>query len=86
MVLDLQSNADLLTVLSDRIAGDFNRSGAAGTVALDRVLHAGLLHKLKTFEISVQVFGLIFSFLSNGFGWFWIGSCLQEYPVNAGVP
>ena len=59
MVLDLQSNADLLTVLSDRIAGDFNSSGATRTVALDmskafdRVLHAGLLHKLKTFEISV---------------------------------
>ena len=74
MVLDLQSNADLLIVLSDRIAGGFNRSGATRTVALDmskaldRVLHAGLLHKLKTFKISVQVFGLIFCFLSNGFG------------------
>ena len=78
MVLDLQSNADLLTVLSDRIAGDFNRSGATRTVALDRVLHAGLLHQLKIFEISVQVFGLIFSFLSNGFRWFWIGSCCRN--------
>ena len=30
-----RSTADLLTVLSDRIARAFNRSGATGTVALD---------------------------------------------------
>ena len=30
-----RSTADLLTVVSDRIAGDFNRSGATQAVALD---------------------------------------------------
>ena len=51
------STADLVTVVSDRIAGAFNRFGATRTVALDiskafgRVWHAGLLHKLKSYEI-----------------------------------
>ena len=50
-----QSTADLLTVVSDRIARDFNRSGATRAVALDifnvfdRVWHAGLLHKPKSY-------------------------------------
>ena len=49
-----RSTADLLTVVSDRIARAFNRSGATRAVALgiskafDRVWHAGLLHKLKS--------------------------------------
>ena len=66
-----QSTADLLTVVSDRIARAFNRSGATRAVALDiskafdRVWHAGLLHKLKSYGISGQIFGLISSFLSN---------------------
>ena len=65
------STADLLTVVSDRIARAFNRSGATQAVALDiskavsRVWHAGLFHKLKSCEISGQIFGLISSFLSN---------------------
>ena len=56
------------TVLSDRIARAFSRSGA--TVALDifkafgRVWHT-LLHKHKSYGILSQVFGLIKSFLSN---------------------
>ena len=63
--------ADLLTVVSDRIARAFNSSGATRAVALDiskafdRVWHAGLLHKLKSYGISGQIFGLISSFLSN---------------------
>ena len=71
MVLGLRSTADLLTVVSDRIASAFSRSGAARVVALDickvfdRVWHAGLLHKLKSYGISGQIFGLISSFLSN---------------------
>ena len=65
------SRADLLTVVSDRIARAFNRFGATRAVALDiskafdRVWHAGLLHKLKSYGISGQIFGLISSFLSN---------------------
>ena len=66
-----QSTADLLTVVSDRIARASSRSGATQAVALDIskdfdcVWHAGLLHKLKSYGISGQVFGLISSFLSN---------------------
>ena len=53
--------------------------------AFDRVWHVGLLHKLKSYGISGQIFGLISSFCSN--------SCLpmvldgkssQEYPGIAG--
>ena len=49
-----RSTAYLLTVVSDRVAWAFNRSGAARAVALDiskafdRVWHAGLLHKFKS--------------------------------------
>ena len=59
-----RSTADLVTVVSDRIAGAFNRSGATRAVALDiskafdKVWHAGLLHKLKSYGISGQIFGL----------------------------
>ena len=66
-----RSTADLLTVVSDRIARAFNRSGATRAVALDiskafdRVWHAGLLHKLKPYGISGQIISLISSFLSN---------------------
>ena len=37
------------------------------------VWHAGLLHKLKSYGISGQIFGLD-------------GKSSQEYPVSAGVP
>ena len=66
-----RSSADLLTVVSDRIARGFNKSGATRAVTLDisndfdRVWHADLLYKLKSYGISGQIFGLIFSFLSN---------------------
>ena len=66
-----RSTAEVLTVVSDRIARAFNRSGATRAVALDiskafdRVWHAGLLHKLKSNGISGHIFGLICSFLSN---------------------
>ena len=88
-----RSIADLLTVVSDRIARAFNRSGATRAVALDiskafdRVWHAGLLHKLKSYGISGQIFGLISSFLSNRqLRVVLDGKSSQEYPVNAGVP
>ena len=48
------STADLLTVVSDRIARAVNRSGTTRSVALDisktfnRVWHAGLPHKLRS--------------------------------------
>ena len=63
--------ADILTVVSDRTAGAFNRSEATQAVTFDisktfgRVWHAGLLRKLKSHGISGQIFDLISSFLSN---------------------
>ena len=87
------STADLLTVVSNRIAGTFNRSGATQVVALDvskafdRVWHAVLLHKCKSYGISGQIFDLISSFLS--IRWLKVvldGKSSQEYLVNAGVP
>ena len=66
-----QSTADLLTVVSDRIARAFGKSGATQAVALDiskafgRVWHAGLFHRPKSHGISGQIFGLISSFFSN---------------------
>ena len=70
-----QSTADLLTVLPDRIARAFNRSGAARAVALDiskafdRVWHVGFLHKHESYKISGQIFSVI-----DGFKWFCMGS------------
>ena len=66
-----RSTADLLIVVSDRITKAFNRSGATRAVALHiskafgRVWQAGLLHKLKSYGISGQIFALTSSFLSN---------------------
>ena len=55
--------------------------------AFDRVWHAGLLHKLKSYGISGQIFGLISSFLSNRqLRVVLDGKSSQEYSVNAGVP
>ena len=88
-----RSTADLLTVVSDRIAMAFNKSGATRAVALDiskafdRVWHAGLLHKRKPYGISGQIFGLISCFLSNRRPRVVLdGKSSQEYPVNVGVP
>ena len=79
--------------MSDRIARAFNRSGTTRAVALDiskafdRVWHAGLLHRLKSYGISGQLFGLICSFLSSRqLRVVLDGKSSQEYPVNAGVP
>ena len=82
-----------LTVVSDRIVRAFNRSGATRAVAVDiskafdRVWHADLLHKGKSFGISGHIFGLISSFLSNRCLQVVLdGKSSQEYPINAGVP
>ena len=53
--------------------------------AFDRVWHAGLLHKLKSYGIFGQIFGLS-SFLSNRqLRVVLDGKGSQEYRVNAGV-
>ena len=87
-----RSTADLLTVVSDRIARAFNRSRATRAVALDiskafdRVWHAGLLQKLKSYGISGQIFGLISSFLSKRqLQVVMEGKSSHEYPLNARV-
>ena len=84
-----RSTADLLTVVSDRIARAFDRCGATGAVALDiskafnRVWNAGLLHKPKSCGISGQIFGLISSFLSNRrLRVVLDGKSSQKYPVE----
>ena len=55
--------------------------------AFDRVWRAGLLHKLRSYGISGQLFGLISSFFSNRrLRLVLDGKSSQVYPVNAGVP
>ena len=88
-----QSTEDLLTVISDRIAKAFDRSGVTQAVVLDiskafdRLWHAGLLHKLRSYGISGLTFGCISSFLSNRQLWVVLDvKSSQEYPVNATVP
>ena len=76
-----RSPAELPTVVSDTIACAFNWSGAIRAVALDiskafdKVWYAGLLHKLKSYEISGQRFQVVLD-----------GKSSREYPVNAAVP
>ena len=79
--------------MSDRIPRTFNSSGAIRAVSIDiskafeRVWHAGLLHKLRYYEISGQIFDLISSFLSyRQLRVVLDGKPSQEYSVNAGVP
>ena len=87
------TTTDLLTVVPDRIARAFNKFGATRAVSLDiskafdRVWHAASLHRLRSYGISGQIFGLIFSFISNRQLQLVLGrKSSQEYPVNAGVP
>ena len=79
--------------MSDRIARAFDRSGATRAVVLDvsksfdRVWHSGLPHKLISYRISGQIFGLISSFDSNRLLRVILdGKSSQEYQANAGVP
>ena len=76
-----RSTPDLLTVVFDRTARAFTRSGATRAVALDiskafdRVWHAGLLHKLKFMEFQVRYLALFLLFLVIGdFGLFLMGN------------
>ena len=63
--------------MSDRIARVFNWYEATRAVAVDiskafdRVRHVGLLHKLNSYGISGQIFGLflLFSVIAS-FEWF----------------
>ena len=63
-----QSTADLLTVVTNSIARTFDRSGATRSAVLgiskafDRVWHAVILHKLKSYGISGQIWVLFHVF------------------------
>ena len=88
-----RSTADLLTVVSYRIARVFNRSGATRAVVLDifkvfdKVCHPGLLHRLKSCGITGKIFGVILSFLCNRrLRVILDGKSSQKCLVNAGVP
>ena len=83
------STADFLIVTSNRIARDFNGSGATRAVTLDtfkvfnRVWHSGLLHKLIFYEISGQILALFcLSLVIDSFACFQMGSlcwgCLRQ--------
>ena len=87
------STADLMTFVYDRIARAFNMSAATRAVAFDifkyfhRVWYASLLKKLRSLEILREIFGFIYSFLSNCY----LRAVLDrkpllEYLINAGVP
>ena len=87
------STADLLRVVSDRIVRAFNKSWATRTVAVDiskafyRVWDAGLLHEVKFYGMSGQIFRLISSFVrSRQLRVVLDGKSSQEYVVNAEVP
>ena len=80
-----QSNADFLTVVSDRIARAFNRSGSTRAVTLD--ISKAFDRVWQSYGILGQIFGLISSFLSNRRLQVTLdGKSSQEYPVTVGVP
>ena len=73
-----QSTADLVTVVSDRIARSLNRSGATRAVALDtskafdmQVVLTNL--SLMEFQVRYLTLFLLFSVI-DGCTWFWMGS------------
>ena len=89
--MSFPSIADLLTVVSDRIASAGLLTGL-GLLELYHLLHPrlvigfGMLVFFKSCAISGQIFGLISSFLSNRrLQVILDGKSPQEYPVNARV-
>ena len=79
MVLGLlDQTADLLTVVTYRIARIFNGCGttvAVNSKTFDRVWHGGFFANLSLTEFQVRYLVLFILFaVIDGFGWFWIGS------------
>ena len=88
-----RSTADLLTVVSDRIARAFNRFGATRAVALDlsklstEFCMLVFFTNLSLMEFQVRYLALFFLFSVIGdFELFWMEKSSQEYPVNVGIP
>ena len=76
-----RSTADLLAVVSDRIARVFNRSGANRPIALDiskasdRVWMLVFFTNLSLMEFQIRYLALFLLFsVIGGFGWFWMGN------------
>ena len=88
-----RSTADLLTVVTERFYRALNNCGEARAIALDiskafdRVWHAGLLHKLASYGISGNIFGIIKSFLhARKIKVTLDGQQSDTYPITSGVP
>ena len=88
-----RSTADLLTVVTERIARTLNLLGATRAIALDiskafdRVWHNGLLHKLNAYGVTDGIFQIISSFLSGPrLKVVLDGKSFPEFAINAGVP
>ena len=75
------STADLLAVVSDRIARGFNRYRASQAIAIDiskafdrfGILALFTNLSLMKFQVRYLVLFLLFTVI-DGFGWFWTGS------------
>ena len=88
-----RSTADLMAVVSDRIARAFNKPDSTMAAALhisnafDRVWYASVLHKRKSYRISGDIFRFISSFLFNRRLRLVLDlKYSQGYAVNFGVP
>ena len=88
-----QSSADLQTVVSDRIARAFNRSGTTQTVVVTypRLLMGfGMLvffTNLRFMELQARYLVLFLLFLVvDGFGWFWMEGLHKNFHLMLDFP
>ena len=87
-----RSTIDLLTVVFDKNARNFNRSGTTRAVAhiskaFNKVWHADLLPEIRSHGTLDQVFSFTSSLFSNRQLLVVLdGNSSQEYQTNAGVP
>lgn len=88
-----RSTADILTVISEHFYRALNSCGEARTIALDiskafdKVWHAGLIHKLRSYGLSGPFLNIIKSFLLNRrIKVVLDGQQSKSYDINAGVP
>ena len=88
-----RSTADLLTVVTERIASILNLSGATLAISLnifkafDRVWHKVLLQKLKAYVVTDDIFQIISYFLSDErLKVVLNGKLSPDFAINGGVP
>ena len=89
----LWSTADILTVLSERIYNSMDAGGETRAIALDiskafdKVWHAGLLHKLKSYGVVGPILGILESFMiERSLKVVLDGQSSPLFCINAGVP